>query len=187
MTSIIEPTESGNPSDESTEEQLGLARAQGRAYGEALAEMAEHEADDGDQIEAGDLLVAYAIEEAEGMYQWAEGRLQWQNPTDENAHVEIAVRDARDGRFIPGLDVTVSLATADGAEVGTHQQSFLWHPWLYHYGRNWKVPGDGEYRLAVHIKPAEFMRHDRENGDRFSRPVDVEWPSVKIETGQKRS
>ncbi|MEX1294577.1 MAG: iron transporter [Candidatus Limnocylindrales bacterium] len=187
MASIIDPTKSGRPSDESTSEQLALARAQGETYGTALAEMAKREADDGDQIQAGDLLVAYAIEEAEGLYRWVDGQLRWQNPTDENVHVEIAVRDAHDGRFVPGLDVTVSLTTLDGEEVGAHQQPFLWHPWLHHYGRNWQVPGDGEYRLAVHIRPAEFMRHDKENGDRFAQPVDVEWPSVRIETGQKRS
>jgi len=48
------------------------------------------------------------------------------------------------------------------------------------------VPGDGTYRLAVHIKPAAFMRHDKENGHRFARPADVEWPSVHIQTGQKK-
>lgn len=187
MPSIVQPTKSGASSDESSEAQLLLARAEGEAYGRALAEMTQNEADDGDQIEAGDFLVGYAIEEAEGMYSWDDGQLRWTDPTDENAHVEIAVRDARDGRFVPGLEVVVALATSDGHEVGTHEQPFLWHPWLHHYGRNWKVPGDGQYRLAVHIEPAGFMRHDKQNGARFVEPVDVEWPAVTIRTGQKRS
>lgn len=187
MASIPEPAKPGTPSDESTEEQLALAREQGSAYGRAVAEMATAEADEGSQIEAGDLLVAYAVEAAEGMYVWEDGQLQWQDPNTENAHIEVVVRDACDGRFIPGLDVAVSLTAEDGTEVGTHEQPFLWHPWLHHYGRNWTVPGDGRYRLAVHIKPASFMRHDKQNGARFTQPVDVEWPSVSIETGQKKS
>lgn len=186
MVSIPEPAKSGTPSNESSDEQLTLARDQGLAYGKALAEMATAEADDGSQVEAGDLLVAYAVEHAEGMYVWQDGRLKWEDPTDENAHIEVVVRDAYDGRFIPGLDVSVTLTAADGTEVGSHEHPFLWHPWLHHYGRNWTVPGSGTYRLAVHVKPAPFMRHDKENGARFTQPVDVEWPSVSIEAGQKK-
>ena len=94
-------------------------------------------------------------------------------------------RRPRDGRFIPGLDVTVTVSTADGEELGSHPQRFLWHPWLHHYGRNWTLPGDGSYDIAVHIRPAEFMRHDKENGARFAQPVEVEFKGVEITTGQK--
>lgn len=187
MTTIAEANHSDSTSKESTSEQLALARAQGEAFGKAVAEMAGNEADDGDQAAVGDLLVAYAVEEAEGLYRWGDGRLQWQEPTEENVHIEVVVRDAQDGRFIPGLDVTVTVTTEDGDEIGSHEQPFLWHPWLHHYGRNWKVPGDGRYRLAVHIEPAAFMRHDKKNGARFVDPIDVQWSDVRIETGQKRS
>jgi Fe2+ transport protein len=193
MTTIVEgnhadgPDHSGTPSDESTEQQLELARAQGEAFGRAVAEMTRNEADDGSEIAAGDLLVGFAVEDAEGMYHWADGQLQWQDPTDENVHIEVVARDAHDGRFIPGLEVAVTVTTEGGEELGTHEHPFLWHPWLYHYGRNWKVPGSGRYRLSVHIKPAGFMRHDRTNGARFLEPVDVEWPSVRFEVGQKKS
>ena len=56
-------------------------------------------------------------------------------------------------------------------------------PKTYHYGRNWKVPGDGEYTLRVHIEPPTFMRHDELNGRRFEEPVDVE---LKGGSGQDR-
>jgi uncharacterized protein involved in high-affinity Fe2+ transport len=55
---------------------------------------------------------------------------------------------------------------------------------LYHYGRNWKVPTDGEYTLKVHIDPPTFMRHDEINGCRFTKPVDTEFTGVKVERGQ---
>ena len=90
-------------------------------------------------------------------------------PSDENLHVEIAVLDASDERFVPGLKVTGTLIDPDGNEVGTHEHELLWHPMIYHYGRNWRVPADGEYTLKVHIDPPTFMRHDEVNGCRFTR------------------
>ena len=174
-------------SDEAEPKTLEMAREQGDAFGRTLAYMTGEEADDGGEQHAGDYRVGYAVEEAEGMYELRQGELVWQDPTEENAHVEVSVRDASDGRFIPGLEVQATLIGPDGKEVGTHRQPFLWHPWLYHYGRNWKVPGDGTYRLKVRIEPPTFCRHDKINGRRFAEPVEVEFPEVKIKTGQKIS
>lgn len=177
----------GDKSDESTMDQLRLARAQGEAFGSAVKMMTSKEAQ-GAEAEAGDMLIGWAVEHAEGMYHWMNGELVWQNPAeDENAHIEIVVRDRHDGRFVPGLTVTVSVLDPNGNQVGTHEQPFLWHPWLYHYGRNWSVPGDGSYKLAVLVEPPTFMRHDKENGKRYDRPVEVEFDNVRIETGQKMS
>ena len=68
---------------------------------------------------------------------------------------------------MPCLKVTGTLIDPDGNEVGTHEHELLWHPMIYHYGRNWTVPADGEYTLKVHIEPPTFMRHDEINGCRF--------------------
>jgi len=171
-------------SDEADERQLQLAREQGEAYGRALEHMTRRVAEDGGEQRAGDYLVGYAVEEAEGMYEWSGGELVWREPEDENLHVEIAVRDGADGRFVPALQVTATLVDPDGNEVGTHEHPLLWHPMIYHYGRNWVVPGDGEYTLRVHVEPPRFMRHDEINGRRFAAPVDVEFTGVQVETGQ---
>ena len=170
--------------EEATPEQIAAAKAQGAAYGAALELMADVVAETGGQREAGDYLVGYAFEEAEGMYEPVDGSLEWREPDDENVHVEISVRDRGDGRFVPGLTVMATLIDPDGNQVGTHQQPMLWHPMLYHYGRNWTVPGDGEYTLRVRIEPAPFMRHDKVNGRRFSEPVECEFTGVQVETGQ---
>jgi hypothetical protein len=162
------------PSDEINDEQIALAKAQGTAFQRAVDNMTRKEAHGAEQ-RAGDYLVGYAVEHAEGMYHLRDGRLEWQEPADENAHVEVVVRDASDGRFIPGLTVYATLLDGAGHAIGTHQQPFLWHPWLYHYGRNWCVPGDGSYTLQVRIEPADFMRHDKINGKRFAEPVEVEF------------
>ena len=173
-------------SDEATSQQLKLARAQGEAFGRSVEHMTQQEAH-GAEIRAGDYLIGYAVEKAEGMYSLVDGELAWHNPTDENVHVEVVVRDGADGRFVPGLTVYATLVDGKGNELGTHQQPFLWHPWLYHYGRNWQVPGPGTYSLRGRVEPPTFMRHDKENGRRYAYPVQVEFRNVKIDPGQKLS
>jgi hypothetical protein len=171
-------------SSEASQEQLDAAKAQGDAYGRAVQIMTTKVADGGGQQRAGDYVVGYALEKAEGMYQLDGGELRWQKPQDENLHLEVIVSDAADGRFVPGLTVRVTVVAEDGTEVGTHEQPLLWHPMLYHYGRNWKVPGDGTYTVRVHIDPAPFGRHDEKNGKRYVEPVDVEFNGVQVSTGQ---
>lgn len=169
-------------SDEATEAQLDLARAQGGVYVKALEHMVEDVADGGGETRAGHYVVGYAFEEAEGMYRLDDGELVWHDP-DGNIHLEISVRDAGDDRFIPGLNVFLTLLDDHGEQVGTERMPFLWHPWLYHYGKNWTIPGPGSYTLRVRIEPPEFMRHDEKNGRRYPSEVVVEFPDVALETG----
>jgi hypothetical protein len=170
--------------DEADAKQLELAREQGAAYRRALEHMAKEVANDGGLQEAGEYLIGYAVEEAEGMYDWVDGELVWHDPQDENLHLEIAVCDASDGRFVPGVTVVATLVDPAGNEVGTHELPILWHPMIYHYGRNWKVPADGSYTLKVRVDPPTFMRHDEINGCRFKEPVETVFEGVEVERGQ---
>jgi hypothetical protein len=171
---------------EATQRQLDLARAQGDAYGTALKHMTDDVAHDGGEQRAGEYLVGYAVEEAEGMYAWVGDSLQWQSAGDDNAHIEVSVRDAGDGRFVPCLTVEVTLTAPDGTVIGPHEQPMLWHPMIYHYGRNWRLPADGTYVLHVRIEPPAFMRHDEVNGRRFTEPVEAEFTKVSIERGAEK-
>ena len=173
------------PSEESDSAQLDLARRQGDAFGRALQAMSEMDSH-GRVQRVGDYLVGYEVEEAEGMYVPDGDGLRWQEPQQENAHLEVVVRDADDGRFVPGLRVHATLLDAGGGEVGSYELPFLWHPWLYHYGRNVQVPGDGNYSLRLRIDPPQFPRHDKVNGRRYAKAEDVQFSGVQIETGQKR-
>ncbi len=172
-------------SNEAKPDQLEMAREQGQMYVKALKYMTQKEAHDGSEQKAGEYVIGYAVETAEGLYHYEDSKLVWVEPQKENVHVEVSVRDGADNRFIPGLTVHVTLLDKNGKEIGSHEQPFLWHPWLYHYGRNWEVPGDGEYKMRVRIEPPKFMRHDPKNGKRYAEPVEVEFPNVKIKTGQK--
>ncbi|MFW2514149.1 iron transporter [Demequina sp. SO4-13] len=168
-------------SSEADEVQLSHARAQGDAYRRAVQHMAQEVADDGGMQDVGGYSIAYALEEAEGMYHLAEGVLEWRNPEEENLHVEIAVMDAADGRFVPGLDVEIDLIAPDGSVVGPVTLPMLWHPMISHYGANVTVPADGKYDLRVRVGAAPFMRHDEINGRRFADPVETTFSGVSVE------
>jgi hypothetical protein len=175
-----------NPdTSEATPPQLELARLQGDAYADAVRCMADEVADDGGEARAGDYVISYAVEEAEGMYDWVDGALVWQDPGETTTHLEVAVRDAGDGRFVPGAKVTVTMISPDGTEVGTEHHPLLWHPMVYHYGRNWQLPVDGEYVMRVHVEPPTFTRHDEVNGRRFTAAVDVEFDRVRVHLDAK--
>lgn len=172
-------------SEEVDQRQLELAEEEGEAYQRSLEYMVNEVAHTGGTTESGEFIVGYAQEEAEGMYgPTGDGQLEWTEPTEENCHIEIAVCDATDKRFIPNLTVEAALTDEDGNRVGPFEVPFLWHPGLFHYGRNVEVPGDGRYTLDVTVDPPEFKRHDEQNGDRYAEGVSVTFEDVDIQTGQ---
>jgi len=174
------------PSDEADARQLELARQEGTAYHRSLLYMVEEVAHTGATKVAGDYLVGIAQEEAEGLYQPdGAGGLRWVEPEEENCHIEVSVSDAADHRFIPGLEIEVTLTAAGGETVGPFPVPFLWHPGLYHYGADVKVPGSGRYDVTVAIAAPTFHRHDKTNGRRYARPVTVTFEGVDIETGRE--
>ena len=172
------------PSDEGDKKGLELGRAQGEALTRTLRHMTEEIAHDGREVQSGEYLVAYAVEEAEGMYVPKNDKLEWAEPDDENAHIEIAVRDAADGRLVPCLKVEATVIDREGNEIGTHEMPLLWHPYLYHYGRNWTLPADGRYTLKVRFDAPTFARHDEKNGHRFLKGAEVTFNDVKVKRGQ---
>jgi Fe2+ transport protein len=172
-------------SNEAEPEQLEIARAQGGTYGQALQAMDE-ESGAVTQL-AGDYLVAFVQENAEGMYELQDGRLVWREaPEEANAHLEIAVADAADGRFVPGLEITLTVLDGD-RELFTTSMPFLWHPYLYHYGTNARVPGEGPYTVRVTIDPPTFMRHDPVNGKRYEQRVELVFEDRRFKPGRKPS
>lgn len=166
------------PSEAGDARGLELGREQGEAFGRALRHI-ENEADTGQEIEGRDYLIGLAAEKAESMCVPDNGGLQWQEPQDENVHIEISVRDRADGRLI-----RISILQEDGTEIGTHPHPFLWHPYLYHYGRNWRIPHAGRYQLRLHFEAPDFARRDRANGSRIAQGVDVSFHDVILQTGK---
>ncbi|MEU4245691.1 iron transporter [Actinoplanes sp. NPDC026619] len=172
-------------SNEADDDQLKVAERQGDAYGNALQAMAEE--DGAVTCRAGDYLVAFINEKAEGMYELDGDRLIWREAAPRaTAHLEVAVADAADGRFVPGLEVHVEV-TADGRPLVSTELPFLWHPFLYHYGSNAQLPGEGPYDVTVRIGAPHFMRHDPVNGKRYAEPVTARFEKVRFASGRKLS
>jgi uncharacterized protein involved in high-affinity Fe2+ transport len=172
------------PSEEVDEKQLQLAREAGDVYLEAVEYMLSEVAETGAKTEANQYVVGIAQEKAEGMYHMEENRFKWKEPDEENCHLEVVVADADDGRFLPHLNVEATIEHEDGTQIGPAGIPFVWHPGLYHYGRNFETPGDGTYTVTVDVEPASFPRHDETNGDRYTEPVSVEFEDVEFTTGQ---
>lgn len=169
-------------SSEASDEQLHMARGQGEAYGKALRAAGATAT-----CRAGDYLVAFVNDEAEGAYEWDDGELVWREAApDANVHLEVAIADGADGRFVPGLAIHVDLAQ-DGNSVLSTDLPFLWHPYLYHYGGNAALPGTGPYDVTVRVAPPRFMRHDPVNGQRYMQPVEATFTGVQLANGRKAS
>lgn len=131
MAATIPPS---RPSDEADARQLAMAREEGEAYQQSLTYMVEDVADSGRRQQAGDYVIGFAQERAEGMYRLkAEGQLEWAEPDDENCHLEVSVSDAADKRFVPYLDIEATLIAPDEVAIGPFPVPFVWHPGLYHY------------------------------------------------------
>ena len=104
--------------DEAAPHHHRMAQQQGDAYKTAVTHMAEKVAMTGGEAHVGEMIVALALEPAEGMYEWDEGALQWVEPGDQNVHIEVSARDATDNRFIPGLKVHVRVLDEERPDEG---------------------------------------------------------------------
>lgn len=169
------------------------ARArQGNTYNVAL-ELLENTANNFAQEVAGDYRLTLVCEDAEGAYVLEEitpgnPGLVWRSPLlKENQHIEIAVQDKEDLRFIPYLDVFCRLYNAENKLLGEKLQPFIWHPYLDHYGENWTLHGEGDYFVEVTVKKAKFPRHDETLGDRYKADVQIRFGPLHLIPGRRES
>ena len=169
-----------------SQEEMALRRRQGDAVLETLEYVLRQKG--GERKLVGDFLIAWYAEGAEGHWEPGQqlfgriraGALNWTTPTEENQHIEVVVCDAEDGRFLPGLEVEVSLTDQEGREVGSKKHQFFWSPLLHHYGANWQIPREGAYTLRVKVAPPSFPRHHRRLGNRYQLGAEVIFTNVQL-------
>lgn len=168
-------------------EALRWGRMQGDALERSLRAMLNGTAVDGAQTSIDSVRLAYAVEFAESYWVFRDDDLVFdfraEATSAKNAHVEVATRDALTGRFLPGLTVTTTFLQGE-EPVEEVQPGLMWHPWLYHYGENVRVPGTDAYRLRVQVAPPAYRRWTR-LGDFFTAPLDFTFDDVNVRTGQK--
>lgn len=171
--------------DEASAEGLRLAREAGEAYQKMVHYFIEEIAHCGRVQDSGDFRVGVAVESAEPLWYPSGGQLVLgEPPVTANQHLEVVVTDAMDGRFVPQLAVAVTVLR-QGREIGTWDLPFLWHPTMYHYGRNVTITGSGPHTLRVSIAAPTFHRHDKVNGRRYGEPVVVEFADIDLKTGRE--
>lgn len=137
----------------------------------------------GAEAHVGEMIIALALEPAEGMYEWSNGALQWVEPGDQNVHLEVSARDATDNRFVPGLRVHVRVIDGEGQTRADAILPMLWHPWLYHYGSNFTLPMGSSVAVEIQIDAPEFPRHDETNGMRYTEDLFVRFEDVELTEG----
>jgi hypothetical protein len=134
-------------------------------------------------VQVGDYVIAVSVDAADGAWSSRSGELRWMGPNEDDRSVDVVVVDATDGRFVPELWVAVTLIDPAGAEMGAYRHPFHWHPQIHRYGRNWKLPHSGEYRIRVRIEPPTFARVGFAGGRRYLDCVEVEFSGVDIDLG----
>ncbi len=178
-------------SDEATAEELERARDQGNAVRQELEWVRAHEAVASAEMAAGEYRVAYTVTPA---LPYAEpdagGRLVRHDPAPGEVHLGVVVRDAADGRVVPGLAVRATLLDASGRTLDARALAFGWYPLLNRYGDNLRWPGlgagsagggdPGAVTVRVEIAPPTYWRHDPSNGDRFADSVTAEFTNVTV-------
>lgn len=173
---------------EKQKEWMPLARAQGNAIKRAVEGMISKTAIDGEQINYGPYLLTYAVEFAEGYWRFKNDKLLYnikvENSAEKNAHIEVAVFDAISGRMIPGFDVETTFLRGDDT-ITTVIPTLMWHPWLYHYGNNFRVPKKGKYELHIKTSPNHLRRYGEEFGKNYGKDIEHVFTDVDIRTGQK--
>ncbi len=162
-----------------------LAIDQGVTFKAALDLMREDTANASNEID--DYIVTLACEEAEGMYMvQQDGSLMWEIPDPEdNLHLEVAVQDKLDGRFLPHLEVSCKLLDESDQITEEKTVPFIWHTFLFHYGTNWQIPKEGEYTGVITIKQPHFHRHDEVAGKRYLKDVIVTLGPIHLKPGRK--
>lgn len=168
------------------EDKIVSALIQGEAYNEALRIMCE-EVDAGEAVHKDEFIIHLLAEEAEGMYSPKnDNSPEWKVPEKKfNKHIEIAVQDKDDYRMIPDLKIRCAIRDKDGNGLEEYEMPFLWHPFLFHYGSNVELPGEGEYTFSITIQQPQFGRHDEVNGKKYPRAVQVDIGPLHLKPGRK--
>ena len=163
-----------------------VARKQGEAFDAAL-EIMSQDVDTCLSVHKDDYIITIACEEAEGSYVPADEKsLTWNAPGKPlNKHIEIVVQDADDHRFLPELSIRCTMRDTNGDGIAEFELPFMWHPFMFHYGSDVELPGEGDYRFSLTIGQPEFGRHDELNGARYKTAVQVDLGPLHLKPGRK--
>jgi len=169
-------------------EATGLARDEGAVVDRPLSALLRDGDVSGSQVRSGDYKVTVLVREARGYWNVRNGSLGFVDPNSSVgpvAHLDVIVRDATTGRFVPGLKVRATILNSRKKEVDTYPMPFMWHPWVNHYGLSVPMPGSGRYTVRVRTDAPAFRRYGSTALKKFNRAVDVSVRGVSFAKVEK--
>lgn len=134
------------------------------------------EAGAGTQKHAGEYTITYELGKPSPFYEFADGKLEKKEPSEENVELAVRVTDDED-RLIPGLSVHATFLDKKGGRAATTSLPFLWAGKDSCYAANLKVPPGKGHLLQVHVSPPTFSRTKQ----RFVEGADVQFENVDVE------
>ena len=168
---------------------VSLAREEGDAIDGPLSGMLRSADVSGSQVRSGDYKVAVVVQAARGTWEARNGHLSYDSPNGNIgpiAHLDVSIRDATTGRFIPGLKVRATILDSRRREIDTYLMPFTWHPWMNHYGLNVPVPGKGRYTVRIRADAPAFRRFGSNALKKFNKAVDVTVRNVRFNITRAR-
>jgi hypothetical protein len=141
---------------------------------------------EGGETTAGPWRVAYIVEPAEPWFERRGGRFEWR-PVErgETHHIEILPFEAKTGRLVPEVPVTLEVLDAAGETVARRQLR-SYYAEFFHYADNFPIPRAGKYTLRATIEPPPFRRHGEEReGPALAEGANVEFKDVRLEPEQE--
>ena len=160
----------------STADEAELLKPYDDALSAAITALWQQSASGAEQP-SGDYFVAYALEDRA-----MRPRVKnlFESSGKNNVRLEVLIRDSRTGRLISGLHPLAGLVAADGTGYEPEELTPIWHSWLDHYGRGFRLSRKGTYTLSVSFDAPGFRRWGRQS-DRFAASAEVEFDNLSLE------
>ncbi|WP_432097405.1 iron transporter [Streptomyces sp. bgisy100] len=116
----------------------------------------------GGKTRVGDYRVGYIVEAAEPWFHaehGAHGKQVHRAPAkDETHHIEIIPMEAKTGRIVPDVPITLEVVNEDGKVVQAKELNFYYSE-FFHYANNFSIPETGKYTLRAKLDTPRFLRH----------------------------
>lgn len=153
-----------------------LSEREGNAVDRALYELLRRPDTEGEQVRSGEYRIAVVVTRTLGYWEVRDDKLQFTQPASHvgsRVHIDVSIRDATTGRFIPDLDVRATIVDSRNRNIGDYELPMMWHPWFYHYGRNVIVAASGRYGIRVRAAAPAVRRYGSVALRKFNAPIDV--------------
>jgi hypothetical protein len=141
---------------------------------------------EGGETTSGPWRIAYIVEPAEGWFERRGDEFTWRPPArGETHHIEILPIEAKTGRLVPEVPVTLEVLDAAGERVA-RKRLRSYYAEFFHYAENFSIPERGEYTLRATLEPPSFRRYGEEQeGPALAERAEVEFEGVRLEPEQE--